>query len=67
MSQSYEELTGGDGRAVNYRPPRYHPRTLVHHVDSQLEIDGEPVQIGDLSATGLCYLTNGAPLDSGLR
>jgi extracellular factor (EF) 3-hydroxypalmitic acid methyl ester biosynthesis protein len=66
MSQSYEELTGGEGPAVNYRPPRYRLRALVRQVDSQLEVDGEPVQIGDISATGLSYLTSCGPADPGL-
>jgi extracellular factor (EF) 3-hydroxypalmitic acid methyl ester biosynthesis protein len=61
MSQSYENLTGGTGRGINYRAERYDPRTLLRHVYSELEVDGKPVLMSNMSATGLCYLADDCP------
>lgn len=58
MSQSYDELSGGLGHSINYRAERFPPRALFHHSRTALEIDGRPVELGDVSATGLCYLAD---------
>ncbi len=62
MSQSYDELSGGLGHSINYRAERFSPRALFHHSRSALEIDGRPVELGDVSATGLCYVADAAAL-----
>lgn len=58
MSQSYDELSGGLGHAINFRAERFSPRALFRHTRSALEIDGRPAELGDVSATGLCYVAD---------
>jgi len=53
--QSYEDLTGGRGRAAHYRAERFRPRVLFRGSAPRLEVDGRSVRIGDVSSTGLCF------------
>ena len=54
-ARNYENLQGGHGRSIYYRAERLRPRALMSHVPPSVEVDSQPVQIHDLSATGLSY------------
>lgn len=55
MTKSYEELVGGLGRAVRYRPRRYRVRDLLLDYPPDLVVGAEHYRLVDLAMSGLSF------------
>ena len=54
--QSYEELFGGTGRNIFFRPERYRVRSLPGTEATRLLIDGAENELFDISMNGLSFI-----------
>jgi extracellular factor (EF) 3-hydroxypalmitic acid methyl ester biosynthesis protein len=53
--RSYEDLKGGQGRAIYYRAKRLRARALLTRIAPSVEVGECAVRVHDLSTTGLSY------------
>src|ERR1700742_3574304 len=66
--RSYQDLDGGVGKEVNFRPPRYPSAELgpigaVVSVEIAREVHA--CQLHDVSQNGVAFVWNGGPLEGG--
>lgn len=60
MTNPYDELVGGDGRRVFFRPRRYRTRHLVGDLATKIRIGELSGHVHDLSLTGASFFAPGA-------
>jgi extracellular factor (EF) 3-hydroxypalmitic acid methyl ester biosynthesis protein len=50
-----EDLRGGEGRSIVFRPDRFRARDLILNEPLKIQVDGKPFILDDIAVAGLAY------------
>lgn len=50
-----EDLRGGEGRNIVFRPDRFRARDLIQNEPLKIQVDGKPFILDDIAVAGLAY------------